>query len=149
MSSGLVTLYNAVGFDAGFTDAKLWLMRPGSWDRRFLFVYDLHGLVLGVQENPVVKLGDVSCCEPVSNILYGYSCSAPPGILAASLKDLHQHVKGHVPVKASAAVAYIPGDQKPYQEVESVLHATGELYSASFLYPALSFRRDCTLYVEV
>ena len=149
VSSGLVTLYKEVGFDAGFVDAKPWMMRLGSWERRFMFAYDLHGLVLGVQENPVVKLEDVRCCEPVSNIFYGNSCGVPPGILATSLKDLHQQVKGHAPVKASAAVAYIPGDQKPYKEVESVRYATGEFCSASFLYPALSFRRDCTLYVEV
>lgn len=149
VSSGLVTLYGDVAFDVDLVEAAPWQVRQGSWHDCYMFAYDLHGLVLGVQENPVVQLKDVRCCEPVSNVFYGYSCNVPPGILATSLKDLHQQVKGHVPVKASAAVTYTPGDPNPYKSVESARYATGVITSASLLYPVLSFRRDCTLYVEV
>lgn len=149
VSSGLVTLYGDVEYDEEFVDVQPWMTRQGSWLQRFMFAYDLHGLVLGVQESPVVKLEDVRCCEPASNIFYGSSCGVPPGILATSLKDLHQQVKGFVPVKAFQAVTYTPGDPMPYKSVVTTSYASDKIYSASVLYPALSFRRDCTLYVEV
>lgn len=141
--SGLVNLHKSVSYEDFMERYEPWL--PKFYDSSVYtkFAYDLTGLTLGVQETPTIDLSSIRCYEPTPY------CNTPSGILATSLKSLHDQVNGNSPVQAYRGIIYRTSDAEPYKSIDPQFAGEGEPYSGSFLYPTDCFRNDCNLFVEV